>query len=165
MPPKKRPDERPDKRYYYRLRRTTRLFRVDVEGRKWFNLWHQHFDWNGFGDLSWRDRRAHLAALLQALTRARLELSRTDKPYQLFALVHTKDSANDALYVHTENPHNTEFPCTLWGRKTEFLGPLLAGRVNLARYVVLVNAHGKGTSYVIQPIAELGRSAQASTAP
>lgn len=165
MPPKKRPENRPDKRYYHRLRRSASQFRVDMEARQWCNLWHQHFDWDGFGDLSWRHRRAHLAALLRALTRARLELNSSTQAHQLFAIVHARNSVNDALYVHTDNPHNTEFPCHMLGRKSEFPGPLLAGRVNLARYEVLVRAHGSDTSYVIQPIAEPGRSAQASNAP
>lgn len=151
MPPKKRPTKRPDERYYYRLIRKASLFRVDIEKREWLNLWHQHFDWEGFGDLSWRHRRRHLAVLLRALTRARVELKGSSKPNQLFATVHTRESASDAIYVHTENPHNTEFPCKLSGRKIEALPTLLAGRVNLALYDVLVSHHEDGTTYVIHP--------------
>ena len=153
MPPKKKPKQLPDERYYYRLTRKASLFRVDIEKHEWLNLWHQHFDWEGFGDLGWRHRRRHLAVLLRALMRARIELSSSRKPHQLFAIVHTKESASDAIYVHTENPHNTEFPCKLSGQELEVLPSLLAGRVNLTLYAVLVRHHEEGTTYVIQPRA------------
>lgn len=144
--------KRPDKRYYYDLFRKVRLFRVDLEQRGWMNLWHQHFDWEGFGDLSWVHRRRHISALLQALARARIELKNQSMAHQVFATVHVPGSANNALYVHTENPH-AAFPCKLSGRALAFLPATLAGRVDLRLYEVL-SSHSQGEiSYVIQPRA------------
>ena len=150
---KQTPGKPPDRRYYHRLTRRARMFRVDIDQRAWLNLWHEHFDWEGHGDLGWRHRRRHLSVLLQALARARVELGCASMPSQLFAIVHPRDSASDALYVHTENPHNPDFPYQLSGRPLETLPPLLAGRVDLALYEVLANVQEDGTTYVIRPRA------------
>jgi len=157
MPPKKRPFKRPDERYYYRLIRKASQFHVGLDRREWLNLWHQHFDWEGFGDLSWRHRRRHLSVLLRALARARAELKDSRKPHQLFVIVHPRESASDAIYIHTENPHNTEFPCRLSGRKINALPSLLAGRVDLTLYEVLVSNHDEGENLCHSP-ARLSRN-------
>jgi len=154
----------PDKRYYHRLFRKASRFRVDLEKREWFNLWHQHFDWEGFGDINRMHHRRHLSALLRALARARVELLESGTPYQLFAIVHERDSGGDAVFVHTENPHDTVFPCPLIGRALKMLPPLLAGRVDLDLYRVLVRHHEGAASYVIEPRENRARYAGADEA-
>jgi hypothetical protein len=141
----------PNKRYYFELQRKTRSFRVDLPKRKWCDLWHQHFDWEGFGDRGWVHRRRHLSALLVALSRARNELALSSQPYQLFAVVHVSDAGSDAIYVHTENPNGTEFPLSHSGRVLQSLPPLLAGRVDLNKYRVFSQHEGKEHCYVIEP--------------
>lgn len=148
--PTKRPEKRPDKRYYHDLFRKARRFRVKLDAHGWRSLWHQHFDWEGFGDLGWLHRRRHVSALLQALARARMELVNTGMPHQLFATVNVPGSANDALYVHTENPHS-DFPCALSGHPIAVLPAILAGRVDLGLYEVLASHVEGGVSYSVQP--------------
>lgn len=146
--------KRPDRDYYRRLRRRADSFRVDLAAKGWCDLWHTHFDWNGFGDLGWVHRRRHLNALLRALNRARSELFTAACPNQLFALVHPDSSADDAIYVHTANPNGTEFPCAFANAAlVDSLPRLLAGRVDPALYSVLQQRHGEEVSFVIQPRA------------
>ncbi|MEY4564323.1 MAG: hypothetical protein RLZZ618_3600 [Pseudomonadota bacterium] len=148
---------RPDRRYYRLLFKKAGDFRIDIAQREWLDLWHQHFDWKGFGDLGWRHRRRHVTALLRALTHACLERAESGRQYQIFALVHPSDSGSDAIYGHSENPNEgTVYPRQLIGQKTEWLPPMLAGRVDLDRYEVLVNRTEQGTTYVIQPLPERG---------
>jgi hypothetical protein len=136
-----------DGRYRHQLRREARGFRVDLERKQWCDLWHHHFDMDGHGNGSWRLRRLHVSALMQAMSRARLELHRQGRLHQLFAYIDAEDAGQDALYVHTENPNGTAFPCELTGRDLRAVPPLLAGQVNLDRYRVLAAEDGR-TYYV-----------------
>ena len=141
----------PDRHYYRRLRNRSDAFRVDLAAKQWCDLWHTHFDWEGFGNLGWIHRRRHLNALLRALSRARAELSTVTCACQLFALVHPKSSADDAIYVHTENPNGTEFPCQLPNAvPVDQLPTLLAGRIDSSLYQVFRQGHGKEIAFVIE---------------
>ena len=135
---------------YARLFRAAISFAVNLPQRQWCNLWHQHFDGKGFGDLNWVHRRRHITVLLKALNRARRELQATKQPHQLFAIVHPQDSSSDAIYVHTPNPYS-EFPSAISGSEIHTLPPLLAGRVDQSIYEVLVNRHNDGNTYLIRP--------------
>lgn len=141
----------PNKRYYFELQRKARKFCVDLPKKEWCDLWHHHFDWDGFGDRGWLHRRRHLSAFLLALSRARAELASSSQPNQLFATVHLHDAGSDAIYVHTENPNGTEFPLRHVGCVLQSLPPLLAGRVNLDQYRVFALHEGKERCYVIEP--------------
>lgn len=142
----------PDRDYYRRLYRTADSFRVDLITKRWCDLWHVHFDWNGFGNLNRVHRLKHLNVVLRALDRARRELAGTTQPYQLFAIVYPRSSIDDAVYVHTENPNGTEFPLRFSGAvPIDTLPPLLAGRVNLKLYSVLKQRHDEGdVSFIIE---------------
>ena len=140
----------PDKLYYFKLFTKANRFVVDLKKHTWCDLWHQHFDCEGFGNINWVHRRRHLAALLRALTRARHELNESRKPYQLFALVHPRDSGSDAIFVHTENPNGTKFPCKLSCQPIASFPPLLAGYIDPDIYEVLTDVHENETTYVIQ---------------
>lgn len=142
---------KPDNKYYYELRREARNFSVSLENKKWCDMWHQHFDTEGFGALGWAHRRRHLSALLTALARARVELMTTKQPYQLFALINPSDAGADAIYVHTNNPNGTKFPLVHSGRATCSLPPLLSGRIDLNKYRVIVLHSATSSSYVIEP--------------
>jgi len=140
----------PTAAYYRLLKREASRFTVDMARRKWCDLWHEHFDWRGFGDRGFVHRRRHVNALLTALRRARVELSDHPGPYQVFAIVHVKDSANDGLYVHTPNPNGTDFPMEFPGAESVVgLPPLLSGRVDLHHYKVLRQRNGDGTEFFV----------------
>lgn len=75
-----------------------------------------------------------------------------NKPYQLFATVHPASSADDAIYVHTENPNGTPFPCEHHGAVpvTRLTSPLV-GKVSLDRYNVFSLGSGKERYFVLSP--------------
>lgn len=76
----------------------------------WFRLWHTHFDWYGFGNNSFKRRKPHLDKLFRhfELLMHKAENLKTD--YQLWAMVHDRNSAMDAIYLHTPNPDAESFP-------------------------------------------------------
>jgi hypothetical protein len=143
----------PTNRYYFDLKRKTNTFQVELGPKQWCDLWHQHFDWKGFGDKGWLHRRRHLTALLVALSRARQELTNAAIPYQVFASLHLNDSGSDAIYVHTENPNGTPFPIVHTGHQVTSLPPLLATRICLEQHRVFAYGEGKERSFIIAPVA------------
>ncbi len=142
---------RPDAAYYSRLRREARFYRVNMARKQWCDFSHEHFDWKGFGDRSWVDRRRHLAVLLKAFRRAQIELSAYQGEYQVFASITPGDSAGDAVYVHTLNPNGTPFPMKPTGERILQLPPLLAGHLDMARYQVFRDGHGRSATFTIVP--------------
>lgn len=145
--------KQPDADYYASLWREARSYRVDMARKRWCDFSHQHFDWEGFGDRSWRDRRRHLAVLLKAFRRAQVELSSFRGEYQLFASITPGDSGGDAVYVHTPNPNGTPFPMVPNGERISQLPPLLAGRIDMMRYQVFRYGHGPSATFTILPKA------------
>ena len=139
----------PDAPYYAGIWRKARSFKADMARKRWCDLFHQHLDWDGFGNLSWRHRRRHLAVLLHAFRRAQVELASFPGPYQVFASITPDDSANDAVYVHTPNPNGTPFPMVPFGKRISTLPPLLAGRLDQERYQVFRHGSGSSATYTI----------------
>ena len=143
------PRARPDDAYYARISRQARSHKVDMARKRWCDLSHRHVDWEGVGNQSWRDRRRHLAVLLHVFRRAQVELERFPGRYQVFACVTPNDSASDAVYVHTPNPNGTPFPMTDPGEPIRRLPPLLAGRIDPARYRLFRSGTGASATYTI----------------
>jgi hypothetical protein len=135
--------------YYTGIWRKARTYRVNMARKGWCDLWHQHFDWDGAGNASWRDRRRHLAVLLHAFRRAQAELASFHGEHQVFAIVTPSDSASDAVYVHTPNPNGTPFPVEPFGERVWSLPPLLAGRLDMRRYEVFGAGAGASRTYTI----------------
>ena len=116
---------------------------------EWFDLWHYHADWDGYGNLSARHRSAHLRAHAAFFRRAAEALAVRTEPFQLWLYLSASDAGTDAVYIHTSNPNGTRFPVHVmvqdWGRsdiasylQSEFdLPPLRVGR----------DAHGNVLAY------------------
>lgn len=131
-----------------------RSYKVGMARKAWCDYSHQHFDWEGWGNRSWLDRRRHLAALLHAFSRAQRELLAFSGPYQVFASITPDDSASDAVYVRTPNPNGPPFPMEPLGVRVSSLPPLLAGRIDLSRYEVFRHGAGPSASYtILAPLA------------
>lgn len=76
----------------------------------WFEFWHTHLDWDGEGNASPEARRPYLIGLFRLLERLQ-ELARSyPHPSQLWIYILEKDSAQDAVYIHTKNPNRDSFP-------------------------------------------------------
>ena len=76
----------------------------------WFDNWHLHFDNKGFGNNSFKRRRPHLDKLFRHfdILVDRTKNLKTD--FQLYTVLLDFDSSNDALFLHTPNPNNSQFP-------------------------------------------------------
>ena len=99
-----------DRDYYRKLTTKSRTFTLRKDQKKWCDFYHAHFDWDGKGNEDRTQRVRHLNALFRALRRAEAELRNYALPFQLFAYVDLRDSASDALYIHTPNPNQSPFP-------------------------------------------------------
>jgi len=86
------------------------LLNFQDDPNAWFDMWHWHFDWWGFGNNSFKRRKPHLDKLFRHFE-ILIEKSKHLKiEFQLFAFILDKDSANDAVFLHTQNPNNSDFP-------------------------------------------------------
>jgi hypothetical protein len=98
------------RRYYRHLRSWPDSVKVTFGPDHWYDLWHQHPDFQGWSTSGGRAHQAHLAVLFQAFHRVLAQAAEYDGPAQVFVCVHTKDTAGDALYVHTPNLNSANFP-------------------------------------------------------
>ncbi|GAB4021572.1 hypothetical protein GCM10028808_66830 [Spirosoma migulaei] len=76
----------------------------------WFDNWHLHFDWKGYGNDSFKRRRPHLDKLFRHFDLLVEKTKILKKGFQLYAIVLDFDSHSDALFLHTPNPNNSQFP-------------------------------------------------------
>ena len=112
---------RGQKRYYETIQSKAQDFVPDLSPEHWYDFWHYHADWPGYGNLGWKHRKAHIAAhCLVFATFIRL-LADYSQPYQLWLYFDVEDSGQDAVYFHTPNPNGDgdHFPAVLsrvqWG--------------------------------------------------
>ena len=96
------------RRYYRALARDAERFAV--EPGEWFDYMHWHPDWFGMGNVRWRQRRAHLAALFTMFRRLAAQTAAWDRAHQVWVQIDAIDSAQDAVYLHTPNPNADNFP-------------------------------------------------------
>jgi hypothetical protein len=99
--------------YYRSLRREAESF--SVKPSEWYDYMHWHVDWSGVGNLRWKERREHLSALFTMFRRVVAETDSLTSPYQVWLQVDASDSAQDAVYLHTPNPNEHNFPNTFEG--------------------------------------------------
>ena len=103
------------KRYYQNL-----AIKNDFEKWEWFNFaknpnsqlnhWHWHFDWKGFGNLSFKRRKPHLDKLFRHFELLAEETGHLKSEFQLFILLLDFNSSSDAIYIHTPSSNHSEFP-------------------------------------------------------
>ena len=84
----------------------------------WFDLWHTHFDWYGYGNSSFRKRKPHLDKLFRHFHILQKLSKSLDKDFQLWVLVLDFESSSDALFLHTPNPNRNNFPYLYSGLST-----------------------------------------------
>ena len=99
-------------RYYRTIRGTAAGYRIDTDDGSWYDFWHTHVDWRGYGNRSWRERRQHLVALFDTF-RSILRQIDTEgwaMPHQVWVFIEPTDSSVDAVYVHTPNSNRENFP-------------------------------------------------------
>jgi len=151
---------RGQKQYYRRIMQKAQGFVPDLAPDHWYDYWHYHADWPGYGNLSWKHRKAHLAAYCEVFKTFIRLTAEYPLPFQLWLYLDVEDSGQDAVYFHTPNPNGdgNHFPDKLpevqWGLPmlekylSELLGmPLRAGRGEYpggqSSYMIYSPAHGE----------------------
>jgi hypothetical protein len=103
------------KRYFRRLHHDAASFRLEHSPGSWWDLWHYHADWPGWGNLSWRYRLEHIRALAEVFRGIARDAARFTTPFQTWIFLSGRDAGEDATYVHTPNDNQTPFPMDLEG--------------------------------------------------
>jgi hypothetical protein len=99
------------RRYFRNVRRAAEAFALDVHAGAWWDLWHYHADWRGWGNRSLRHRLEHLRALCTVLRKIHAVRDRFATPFQCWILISGDDAGQDAVYLHTPNPNvSSVFP-------------------------------------------------------
>ena len=96
------------RRRYRALHRDAARFAVQPMG--WYDFMHWHVDWDGIGNLRWRERREHLRALFTMFGRLLVETAEWATPHQVWLQIDAYDGSQDAVYLHTPNPNADNFP-------------------------------------------------------
>lgn len=79
----------------------------------WFDNWHLHFDWHGYGNTSFKRRKPHLDKLFRHFDLLEEKTRALKIDFQLYAVLYEWSSYDDALFLHTANPNGSEFPLEL----------------------------------------------------
>ncbi len=102
------------KRYYKNLATEIDLDKstwLDFDNPEtWFDNWHLHFDSKGYGNDSFKRRKPHLDKLFRHFDLLLDKTKQLKKDFQLYSILLDFDSSSDALFLHTPNPNNSQFP-------------------------------------------------------
>ncbi len=102
---------RGQKKYYKRLlEKNLDVYFDNLDFQSWFDLWHTHPDWNGYGNISWRHRHQHLKALIRYFNYLKERISGRTGDFQIYLTIDINDSSQDAVFIHTANPNEDNFP-------------------------------------------------------
>lgn len=100
------------KRYFRELeiRGSGDQYNLDFSNDGWFDLWHTHLDFFGLGNIRPKFRKQHVNAHLALYKDLVKEMDTFEKPYQSWIEFDEKDASLDAVYIHTPNPNEDNFP-------------------------------------------------------
>ncbi|HET9955562.1 MAG TPA: hypothetical protein VFQ61_13705 [Polyangiaceae bacterium] len=113
------------KRYFRRVLRDAASFQLEHADGGWWNLWHYHADWFGWGNKRWRYRREHLRALALVFLRICKDAAEFTGPFQTWIYLSGRDAGEDATYLHTPNSNHSPFPMVPHGDVDWDCEPLL----------------------------------------
>lgn len=85
-------------------------FDLQLDHDYWFDFFHTHLDFWGVGKNSLKIRREHIKAHVALYNRTLKLLEGFEKPYQTWICIYEQDPALDAVYIHTPNPNDHNFP-------------------------------------------------------
>lgn len=123
--------------YFRRVLLQASRFQLHVQDDAWWDNWHHHADWPGWGNASWKYRRKHLKALGIVFQRCVAALDHFSKPFQIWIFINGRDSGQDAVFIHSANPNGDNFPYVpknaVWGHP-EIEGLFTPFRLRAATY-------------------------------
>lgn len=99
-------------RYYRNLKKEEIPVWLDIRSheKNWFDFFHQHIFTKDIGIVSWKSRKQHLDCLFRLAEKYEKEVKYLNRDFQLWININEFDYEDDAIYLHTENPNNSEFP-------------------------------------------------------
>ncbi|WP_449403605.1 hypothetical protein [Exiguobacterium artemiae] len=102
------------RRYFRQLHAEQHLsaHALDFSSDSWFDFWHIHLDFHGRGNGHLKIRKAHVRALFQLMDELDAALKEWAQPYQLWIELSRLDAGLDAVFIHTNNPNDNNFPFT-----------------------------------------------------
>ncbi|MCP3943536.1 MAG: hypothetical protein GY710_18950 [Desulfobacteraceae bacterium] len=107
------------KRYFKNLIDTANSFSPSLESDGWYDMWHYHADWKGYGNINWKFRLKHIEALCVIYQKFTSQLQNYDSPHQIWLYLNQDDAGQDAVFFHTPNPNEDNYPCQFeeveWG--------------------------------------------------
>ncbi|WP_110927693.1 hypothetical protein [Bacillus massiliglaciei] len=100
------------RRYFRNLWKEVSLenCKLNFNNESWFDLWHNHLDFSGYGNGSLRMRRKHIEAHIALYKNVLKKLETFEKPYQAWIHIDDDDASKDAVFIHTPNPNEDNFP-------------------------------------------------------
>ena len=94
---------RGQKKYYKRLlENDLDAYFDNLDFQSWFDMWHTHPDWRGYGNISWKHRLQHLKALVRWFNYLKDKISEKSEEFQIFMMVDINDSGQDAVFIHKD---------------------------------------------------------------
>ncbi|USK35855.1 hypothetical protein LIT25_11455 [Bacillus sp. F19] len=141
------------KRYFRELeiRASGDQYNLDFSNDGWFDLWHTHLDFFGVGNIRPKYRREHINAHLALYNDLLKKLDSFEKPYQSWIELNEKDAAVDAVYIHTPNPNENNFPLEITDLILNSSIPdYLNGLINQEEFNVGYYKWGSDGNYIVQ---------------
>lgn len=85
---------------------------LDLSGGQdsWFDLWHTHADWDGDGNKDWQTRKKFIDELVNFYNDLKVKMKNYPRDFQLYIWILEGDSSQDAVYLHSKNPNQDNFP-------------------------------------------------------
>lgn len=120
------------KRYYRNLMNVeiSSWFNLQDPEKDWFSFYHQHIFNKDFANKSWKSRKQHLDALFYLFSKYEEKVKEMNRDFQLWININELDSEDDAIYLHTENPQDSDFPY-----KIDFFTDRISANTNLEEYL------------------------------
>lgn len=103
------------RRYYRKLLTKVPTYKLELENDHWYDMWHMHVDWHGFGNRNARALDQHLKALFLTFENFQKQLKGWKRPHQTWVQVHEYDAGQNAVYLHTSNENTDNFPVDIKG--------------------------------------------------
>lgn len=141
------------KRYFRNLQKETAADHHDLDfsNEGWFNLWHTHLDFGGVGNQSIKMRRQHVKAHLSLYKDLVERLESSGLSFQSWVELSSADGGNDAVYIHTPNPHEDNFPFKVENIKWETVLPYdMKDLIDTSEFEVGQYGSDPNHSFVIQ---------------
>jgi hypothetical protein len=112
------------RRYFRKVLREAEAFQLDTTPGCWWEFWHYHADWRGWGNRRWAYRREHFRALAVVFRKVVDGSATIPVPFQTWISIEVGDAGMDGVFVHSVNPNRDSFPCRIEGAIWAGSGPL-----------------------------------------